>query len=74
LTFKERQEIDALPQQIEALETEQHRLYQVMADAGIYQQGGDEVVRISARLAEVERDLAAAYARWEQLEAIAMVE
>jgi ABC transport system ATP-binding/permease protein len=74
LTFKERQEIDALPQQIEALETEQHRLYQVMADAGIYQRGGDEVVRASARLAEVERDLAAAYARWEQLEAIAMVE
>ena len=74
LTFKERQEIDALPQQIEALETEQHRLYQVMADTAIYQQGGDEVVRVSARLVEVERDLAAAYARWEQLEAIAMVE
>ena len=74
LTFKERQELDALPPQIEALETEQHRLYQVMADAGIYQQGGDEVVRASARLVEVERDLAAAYARWEQLEAIAMVD
>ena len=74
LTFKERQEIDALPQQIEALETEQHRLYQTMADTAIYQQGGDEVVRVSARLVEVERDLAEAYARWEQLEAIAMVE
>ena len=74
LTFKERQEIDALPQQIEALETEQHRLYQVMADTAIYQQGGDEVVRVSARLVDVERDLAEAYARWEQLEAIAMVE
>ena len=74
LTFKERQELDALPQQIERLEAEQHRLYEVMADAGFYQQGGDEVVRVSARLVEVERDLAEAYARWEQLEAIAMVE
>ena len=45
-----------------------------MADTAIYQQGGDEVVRVSARLVEVERDLAAAYARWEQLEAIARVE
>ena len=74
LTFKERQEVDALPQQIEALETEQHRLYQTMADTAIYQRGGDEVVRTSARLVEVEQDLAAAYARWEQLEAVAMVE
>jgi ATP-binding cassette subfamily F protein uup len=70
LTFRERQELDALPASIEALETEQQHLYQVMADAGIYQQGGDEVVRASARLVEVERDLAAAYARWEQLETI----
>ncbi len=45
-----------------------------MADTAIYQQGGDEVVRASARLVEVERDLAEAYARWEQLEAIAMVD
>ena len=74
LTFRERQELDALPAQIEALETEQHRLYQLMADAGFYQQGGDEVVRVSARLVEVERDLAEAYARWEHLEAVAMVD
>ena len=45
-----------------------------MADTAIYQRGGDEVVRTSARLVEVEQDLAAAYARWEQLEAVAMVE
>jgi ABC transport system ATP-binding/permease protein len=74
LTFKERQELDALPASIEALETEQHYLYRIMADAGIYQQGGDEVVRASARLIEVEQDLAEAFARWEQLEAIAMVD
>jgi len=74
LTFKERQELDALPAQIEALETEQHRLYQLMADAGFYQQGGDEVVRVSARLVEVERELAEAYTRWEHLEAIAVVD
>jgi ABC transport system ATP-binding/permease protein len=74
LTFKERQELDALPARIEALETEQQHLYRVMADAGIYQQGGDEVVRASARLVEVEQVLAEAYARWEQLEAIAKVD
>jgi hypothetical protein len=31
-------------------------------------------VRVSARLVEVERDLAEAYARWENLEAVAMVD
>jgi len=71
LTFRERQELDALPAAIEALEREQQHLYQVMADAGIYQGGGDEVVRARGRLAEVEQDLADAFARWEQLETIA---
>ena len=70
LTFKERQELDALPARIEALEAEQHRLYRAMADAGIYQQGGDEVVKAGARLAAVEQELAEVYARWELLEAL----
>ena len=61
LTFKERQELDGLPTRIEALEAEQHRLYQAMADAGIYQQGGDEVVKTSARLEAIEKELPEVY-------------
>jgi ABC transport system ATP-binding/permease protein len=68
LTYRERQELDALPGQIEALESEQATLYAAMADVGTYQAGGDEVVRRTARLAEVEAELVALYARWETLE------
>ncbi len=68
LTHKERQELDALPAAIEALESDQARLYARLADAGTYQDGGDEVVAATARLAEVEQELAVLFARWEALE------
>ncbi len=70
LTFKERQELDVLPGQIEALEAEQGRLYREMADPAIYQQRGDQVTQMAARLAAIEAELAVAYARWETLEAV----
>lgn len=70
LTFKERQELDALPGQIEALEAEQNRLYREMAAPEIYQQRGDEVTQATARLKAIETELADAYARWEALEAL----
>jgi ABC transport system ATP-binding/permease protein len=70
LTYKEQREMDALPAQIEALEAEQAELYRQMADPTLYQAGGGgDVVRSTARLAELEVELAAAYARWEELEA-----
>ncbi len=70
LTFKERQELDALPGQIEALEAEQGRLYREMAAPELYQQRGDEVTQATARLKAIETELADAYARWEALEAM----
>lgn len=70
LTFKERQELDVLPGQIEALEDEQGRLYREMADPAIYQQRGDQVTQMAARLAAIEAELADAYARWEALDAV----
>ncbi len=70
LTFKERQELDALPGRIEALEAEQSRLYREMANPMIYQQRGEQVAQATARLAAIERELADAYARWEALEAV----
>jgi hypothetical protein len=40
-----------------------------MADPALYQGDGNEVVRARARLAEVDAELNASYARWEALEA-----
>ena len=68
LTYKERQELEVLPARLEALEEEQAALYETMADANTYQGGGDDVVRTTARLAEIEKALAEMYARWEELE------
>jgi hypothetical protein len=39
-----------------------------MADPAVYQSGGDEVTRRTARLAEVELSLGELYGRWEELE------
>jgi ATP-binding cassette subfamily F protein uup len=68
LTNKERAELEALPKKIEALEAEQGALTEKLADAEFFRKGGAEVSKATTRLEEIERDLAAAYARWGELE------
>jgi len=71
LTFKENQELAALPEQIAALEEEQAALLATLADPEFYRSAGSEIVRLNTRLPELEGELATAYARWEELEALA---
>ncbi|HHT9145276.1 MAG: ATP-binding cassette domain-containing protein [Candidatus Brocadiaceae bacterium] len=68
LTFKEQREREALPQRIEALETEQQQLYQTMGDPMFFQKGKDEIANVKARVSSLERELAEVYQRWEALE------
>ncbi len=68
LNYKERRELEALPEQIEALEAEQEQLYHVMSDPSLYRQDGDEIVHVKARLTAIAYELETAYARWELLE------
>jgi ATP-binding cassette subfamily F protein uup len=70
LTYQERRELEALPQQIEALEAEQEQLYQAMSDPVSYRQESQAIVTLKRRLAALEGELEAAYARWEMLEAL----
>jgi ATP-binding cassette subfamily F protein uup len=70
LTFKENRELEGLPEEIGAMEEEQQRLYDLMADQVFYQGDGGEVARARARLAELEVLLAGAYRRWEELETV----
>ncbi|MEM9695106.1 MAG: ATP-binding cassette domain-containing protein, partial [Myxococcota bacterium] len=74
LSFKEKRELESLPQTIEALEAEQSTLHAKMADPGFYKGGPEEVATATARLASIETELARAYERWEALEAIAQGE
>jgi ATP-binding cassette subfamily F protein uup len=68
LKFSEQKELDALPQTIESLEREQQELFQTAGDPGLYKNGRAEIVATNNRLEELQRLLAEAYVRWEQLE------
>ena len=70
LTFKEQKELDVLPQRIEALDAEQQRIIAAMADPAFYRESGKKVAETKARLATVEKELAEAYKRWDELEAL----
>ena len=70
LGFKETRELAELPARIETLEQEQQTLQERLADPALYQGDGSAAAQARARLAELESDLAVAYARWEALEAL----
>jgi ATP-binding cassette subfamily F protein uup len=67
LSFKEKKELEALPQLIETLEAEQRQLHDAMADPDFYKNGSD-VAAVATRAEELRKQLDAAYARWEKLE------
>ncbi len=71
LSGKERKELEALPARIEKLETEQAGLAAKVADPALYQRDPGAVRAASVRLEEIEREHAQAFARWEELEALA---
>jgi len=66
--FRQRKELDSLPQTIEALEIEQKELFQAMGDPSLYKNNNSEIVSKKERLESVKKDLTAVYARWEELE------
>jgi ATP-binding cassette subfamily F protein uup len=70
LTFKEEHELESLPQKIEAMETEEQGIYNSMAGPSFYRQESALIIQAKARIEELEQSLAAAYERWEELEAI----
>jgi ATP-binding cassette subfamily F protein uup len=70
LSYAERRELEALPEKLEALEGRQRELHETMADPAFYQQDRDVIVEVNAELESIDRELAAAYARWEELESL----
>ncbi len=68
LSFKEKREMEALPGQIENLESELRELHATMADSAFYKRDRGAIAQAKSRLDELERGLAAAYERWEVLE------
>jgi ATP-binding cassette subfamily F protein uup len=70
LTFKEKRELEALPALTESLEAERDGLYETLADPDFYRQGGSGVPEARARTGDLEKEITAAYERWEFLEAV----
>jgi ATP-binding cassette subfamily F protein uup len=71
LTYKEQQELAALPETIEELETEIAAIHQLMMQPDFYRQSGEQIAAENARLADLESRLTQAYQRWEELEHLA---
>ena len=69
LSYKDQRELDALPQQIEALETEQAALRAQLADGSLYASDPARATALSQRDAEIEQALLQALERWEALSA-----
>ena len=68
---KEQRELEALPAQIDALETEQATLRAELADTSIYQRDAQRAAALHTRDAAIEDELMQALERWEELGAVA---
>ena len=62
--------MEALPGQIESLESELRELHATMADPSFYKQDRTAIAQAKSRLDELEQALLAAFERWEVLEGI----
>jgi ATP-binding cassette subfamily F protein uup len=69
LSFKENRELDALPQIIEALEDEKQRLTAALSSPEFYASRDlAKINGVNERLHALEKELDAAYHRWDELE------
>ncbi|MGE5770302.1 MAG: ATP-binding cassette domain-containing protein [Betaproteobacteria bacterium] len=68
LSWKEQRELEALPERIAALETEQGVLTQKLEDPALYQRDAQAAQQASARLAAIDDELTGLLERWEALE------
>lgn len=69
LSYKEQRELEEIPKQIGALETEQKHLQALLNSTELYQQGAARITEVTNRAAEIDDELLALMERWEVLEA-----
>lgn len=68
LSFKEQKELEAIPGQIEALETEQTDIQTQLSDGELYKKSPEKIKPLQDRSAEIEDLLLQLMERWELLE------
>lgn len=70
MSFKETRELQELPSRIEKLEAEHAALIESLGNPELYKSNPAEAAQSSTRLAQIEAEMTAAFARWEELEAM----
>ena len=68
LSYKEQRELDEIPKQIGALETEQKHLQALLNSTELYQQGAGRITEGTNRAAEIDDELLTLMTRWEELD------
>ncbi|QSA98846.1 ATP-binding cassette domain-containing protein [Methylococcus sp. EFPC2] len=71
LSFKDQRELETLPARIETLETRQTELNTQINGPDFYRQDAETVKKILAEMETLTQELEQAYARWDELEALA---
>jgi ATP-binding cassette subfamily F protein uup len=67
LSYKEQRELDEIPGRIEALETEQKRMGEMLADPELYKTDPKQIAVAHARFDAIDEELLAVMERWETL-------
>jgi ATP-binding cassette subfamily F protein uup len=71
LSYKDQRELDALPDLIQRLESEQAEITSAIGNPELYRRDPEGAAGAAARLHAVGQELEAAFARWETLESAA---
>ncbi len=67
LSFKEQRELDGLPAAIAALEAEQKRITEALADGSLFAKDNAKALALTSRAAQIDDELMTALERWETL-------
>ncbi|MBI1375652.1 MAG: ATP-binding cassette domain-containing protein [Phycisphaera sp.] len=70
ISYNERRELESLPDRIESLETQRKELYARMSDPAFYQGEPKKIAQTTSELERIDAELAAAFTRWEFLDAL----
>lgn len=68
LSYKEKRELESLPEKIDGLEAELAALHETMADPDFYKKAGEEIAAAQEKANSLQTELENAFARLEELE------
>ena len=68
LSYREKQELEELPDRIDTLETRQAEIHDLMASPEFFRQDGAAIADVQNELQQLTEELENCYQRWEELE------